>query len=142
MSILPNNLDAVIDKIQSLYQGRPFTIKESDTLVPIKFLDTYEELENWIPFAYSTQSRIYPGSPAYSVSTFKTLCTLSVVMSDVLSTIYAERSFEQSPMALADMLEKLQARLESWRQSLPDHLNLDAANPGSTIPPPHVLSLQ
>ncbi|KAI4598747.1 hypothetical protein KJ359_002639 [Pestalotiopsis sp. 9143b] len=131
----------VIDKIQSLYQGRPFTIKESDTLVPIKFLDTYEELENWIPFAYSTQSRIYPGSPAYSVSTFKTLCTLSVVMSDVLSTIYAERSFEQSPMALANMLEKLQARLESWRQSLPDHLNLDAANPGSTIPPPHVLSL-
>ncbi|ETS78440.1 hypothetical protein PFICI_10502 [Pestalotiopsis fici W106-1] len=34
----------VVDKIQSLYQGRPFTIKESDTLVPIKFLDTYEEL--------------------------------------------------------------------------------------------------
>ncbi|KAL7777138.1 hypothetical protein CFE70_007561 [Pyrenophora teres f. teres 0-1] len=61
----------VIDKIQSLYQGRPISIKESDTLVPIKFQDTYEELDHWTPFAYSTQSdATYLGSPAYSVSTF------------------------------------------------------------------------
>ncbi|CRK31805.1 hypothetical protein BN1708_016016, partial [Verticillium longisporum] len=78
----------VVDKIQSLYQGRPVTIKESDTLVPIKFLDTYEEFEHWRPFAYSSQSNDCPGSPAYSASTFTSLCRLSVAMSDILGCIY------------------------------------------------------
>ncbi|ETS78439.1 hypothetical protein PFICI_10501 [Pestalotiopsis fici W106-1] len=62
-------------------------------------------------------------------------------MSDVLSTIYAERSFEQSPLDLSSMLEKIQSRLTKWRQSLPHHLDLDPLKPGSTFPPPHVLSL-
>ncbi|KAK6074684.1 fungal specific transcription factor domain-containing protein [Seiridium cupressi] len=131
----------VVDKIQSLYQGRPATLKESDTLVPIKFLDTYEELENWSPFAYSTQSHTYSGSPAFSISTFKSLCSLSVVMSDILSTIYAERSFDQSPPNLSRMLEKLDNKLTSWRESLAPHLGFDATKDRNAVPPPHVLSL-
>ncbi|EEY18009.1 conserved hypothetical protein [Verticillium alfalfae VaMs.102] len=101
----------VVDKIQSLYQGRPVTIKESDTLVPIKFLDTYEEFEHWRPFAYSSESNEYPGSPAYSVSTFTSLCRLSVAMSDILGCIYTERSFSQAATELSKMLETLNAKL-------------------------------
>ncbi|KAI4622321.1 hypothetical protein J4E83_005063 [Alternaria metachromatica] len=83
----------VVDKIQSLYQGRPVSM--TDTLVPTKFLDTYEELEHWTPFSYSTQpDAVYLGSPAYSISTFRHLCQLSVILSDILSTIYTERSFD------------------------------------------------
>ncbi|EFQ87269.1 hypothetical protein PTT_17286 [Pyrenophora teres f. teres 0-1] len=131
----------VIDKIQSLYQGRPISIKESDTLVPIKFQDTYEELDHWTPFAYSTQSdATYLGSPAYSVSTFTHLCQLSVILSDILSTIYAERSFDSTPGELTSKLESIHLKLTTWRSRLPEHLAVDVKK-AAVIPPPHVLSL-
>lgn len=46
----------VIDKIQSLYQGRPATLQASQCDVPIVFKDEYEELEHWAPFAYTDRS--------------------------------------------------------------------------------------
>ncbi|KAL0942781.1 C6 transcription factor (fungal specific transcription factor) [Colletotrichum truncatum] len=130
----------VVDKIQSLYQGRPASLKESDTLVPIKFLDTFEEFENWAPFAYSAQNNNYPGSPAYSVSTFTYLCRLSVVMSDILSCIYTERAFDKSPQELLTMLQNLSSKLAAWKDDLPTHLMFDHKS-NLRIPPPHVLSL-
>lgn len=132
----------MVDKIQSLYQGRPVTLKESDTLVPIKFLDTYEELEYWKPFAYTAQSDSYPGSPAYSVSTFTALCRLSIIMSDILSSIYAERSFDQQPQDLRNLQEKMHDKLSRWRESLPSHLTLANSIDADKTPPPHVFSLQ
>ncbi|KAK2062231.1 hypothetical protein LY76DRAFT_313637 [Colletotrichum caudatum] len=131
----------VVDKIQSLYQGRPASLKESDTLVPIKFLDTFEEFENWKPFAYSTNATSYPGSPAYSVSTFTCLCRLSVVMSDILSCIYTERAFDKSAAELSIMLENLSSKLAAWKDTLPVHLVFDPKYNSSRVPPPHVLSL-
>ncbi|KAF6824837.1 fungal specific transcription factor domain-containing protein [Colletotrichum musicola] len=130
----------VVDKIQSLYQGRPASLKESDTLVPIKFLDTFEEFENWTPFAYSAQNNSYPGSPAYSVSTFTSLCRLSVVMSDILSCIYTERAFDKSPQELTTMLENLSSKLAAWKHALPGHLIFDPES-DARVPPPHALSL-
>ncbi|KAF1926695.1 uncharacterized protein M421DRAFT_205023 [Didymella exigua CBS 183.55] len=130
----------VVDKIQSLYQGRPVTLKESDTLVPIKFLDTYEELELWTPLAYLTQSDVaYAGSPAYSISTFKHLCQLSLILSDILSTIYTERSSDKSSAELSTKLESIHATLQTWYRDLPSHLADLGKLP--TTPPPHVLSL-
>ncbi|KAH7234230.1 fungal-specific transcription factor domain-containing protein [Fusarium solani] len=130
----------VVDKIQSLYQGRPVTLKEADAMVPIKFLDTYEELESWQPFAYSTQTtRDYSGSPAYSISTFTSLCKLSIAMSDILSCIYTERTSDQSPAELSSMLDKLQLKLNEWQTSLPDYLQAHVVS--EVVPPPHVLSL-
>jgi hypothetical protein len=130
----------VVDKIQSLYQGRPVTLKESDTLVPIKFLDTFEELEHWTPLAYLTQSDVaYAGSPAYSISTFKHLCKLSLILSDILSTIYTERSSDKSSAELSTKLESIHASLQTWYRDLPPHLADLGKLP--TTPPPHVLSL-
>lgn len=118
------------------------TLKESDSLVPIKFLDTYEEFEHWTPFAYSTHSvNNYLGSPAYSISTFTMLCKLSITMSDILGCIYNEHSFNQSPQQLSKLIENLHSKLVSWRKSLPEHLNFHPAGK-ENIPPPHVLSLQ
>ncbi|KAL2802014.1 fungal-specific transcription factor domain-containing protein [Aspergillus granulosus] len=132
----------VVDKVQSLYQGRPVSLKETDALVPIKFLDTYEELEHWMPFAYSTCAPDYPGTPAYSTSTFTFLCKLSLIMSDILNCIYTERSFDQSPTDLANMLDRVQLRLDQWRASLPEHLRFDPGRSHTlAFPPPHVSSL-
>ncbi|KAF1972047.1 hypothetical protein BU23DRAFT_469545 [Bimuria novae-zelandiae CBS 107.79] len=131
----------VVDKIQSLYQGRPVTIKESDTLVPIKFLDSFEEFEPWTPLAYSALPSVaYPGSPSYTVSTFRYLCKLSVILSDILSTIYTERSFNNTPGELVAKLETIKSRLSKWYNALPEHLHSNVLEP-LTTPPPHVLNL-
>jgi hypothetical protein len=131
----------VVDKIQSLYQGRPISLQEADTRVPIVFHDTYEELEYWMPFAYS-DTKHYSGSPAYSVSTFSQLCKLSVIMNDILNKLYTEKSEKRGCETLAEDLKALQRDLEIWEASLPTHLKLENIVDPATIPPPHVLSLQ
>lgn len=128
--------------MQSLYQGRPVSLQESDSRVPISFLDTYEEYEHWMPFAYDrTVQETYPGSPAYSVSTFTGLCQLSVIMNGILNNIYAEATFDKSPDELSELQNTLDLRLRSWHEQLPSQLRLDPSKPPSVIPPPNVLSL-
>ncbi|KIW13395.1 hypothetical protein PV08_08583 [Exophiala spinifera] len=132
----------VVDKIMSLYQGRPVSLQEADTNVPISFLDEFEEHENWIPFAYTSDSKSnYEGSPAYSVSTFTALCSLSVIMNKILNSIYAERIFDRSSNDLAQILDDLHSKLESWYASLAPHLKFDPIKQTSITPPPHTLSL-
>jgi len=134
-------ISQVVDKLHSLYQGRPVSLQETEMRVPITFLDQYEELEPWKPYAYSETNK-YPGSPAFSVSTFTQLCKLSVIMNRILNKIYAERSVKRNKDELASDLETLHEEIEQWRQDLPAHLIF---NPGESTqvqpPPPHVLSL-
>ena len=129
----------VVDKIQSLYQGRPVSLQHCDTRVSLSFMDHYEELEPWQPFAYSdTQS--YSGSPGYSVSTFIQLCKLSLVLNEILNKVYSERSLNRSPHDLIASLNTLDGQLREWYDALPDHLRFNA-HATKVVPPPHVLSL-
>ena len=130
----------MVDKIQSLYQGRPVSIQEVDTKVPIEFQDLFEELEHWSPFAYSAP-QTYPGSPAYSVSTFTELCKLCIIMNGILNKVYSERGSNQESGKLSQVQQSLHTDLENWYQALPAHLSFDPTNSLATIPPPHVLSL-
>lgn len=129
----------VVDKIQSLYQGRPASLQHFDTKVLLSFLDHYEELEPWQPFAYSDVLS-YPGSPAYSVSTFTQLCKLSLVLNEILNKVYSERSSNRSPHNLTATLNRLDVQLKTWYEALPDHLRYTNSTTG-VVPPPHVLSL-
>ncbi|KAJ5554184.1 hypothetical protein N7513_004143 [Penicillium frequentans] len=129
----------IVDKIQSLYQGRPASLQDFDTKVSITFLDQYEELEHWQPFAY-TDVQSYPGSPAYSVSTFTELCKLSLILNGILNKVYSERSSNRSSQELITTLNALDEQLKGWHDALPEHLRF--GNPTTQItPPPHVLSL-
>lgn len=126
----------------SLYQGRPVSLQEADSSVPISFLDKFEENEDWTPFAYGSESRTDGISgPAYSVSTFTALCKLACIMNSILNNIYAERIFDRSSSDLSKMLDDLHSKMESWDQSLAPHLQFDPSRQGPVSPPPHVLSL-
>lgn len=129
----------VVDKIQSLYQGRPVSIQEFDTKVSLTLLDHYEELEHWQPFAY-TDVQSYPGSPAYSVSTFTQLCKLSLILNCILNKVYSERSSNRSSQELVTTLKALDTQLKTWHDELPEHLCFGPSTT-QTTPPPHVLSL-
>ncbi|KAK3627705.1 hypothetical protein LTR56_019050 [Elasticomyces elasticus] len=132
----------VLDKIQSLYQGRLAALQHEDCQVPILFLDEYEELEHWLPFAYNRAAE-YKGSPGYSVSTFTELCKLCIILNRILNRVYnGKGGHEQSAILLRD-LGSLEADLNSWSGALPTHLQLPLGLDTSAVdaPPPHVLSL-
>ncbi|KAB8229831.1 uncharacterized protein BDW43DRAFT_302795 [Aspergillus alliaceus] len=129
----------VVDKVQSLYQGRPPSFQVFDTNVPLTFLDRYEELEHWTPFAYPGNPGLrYPGSPAYSVSTFIEICKLSVILNAILNKVYSEKSPKRVPEEMVSSLTTLDFDLQRWHEGLPSHLKFDG--PQDT-PPPHVLFL-
>lgn len=130
----------VVDKMQSLYQGRPASLQDFSTQVSLVFLDHYEELENWQPFAYS-DVQSYPGSPAYSVSTFTELCKLSRILNGILNKVYSERSAHRSAQDRALTLNLLDNQLKTWYDDLPSHLRFQASGASQLTPPPHVLSL-
>ena len=133
----------VVDKMQSLYQGRPASLRALPGQVPITFMDTFEELEDWHPFAY-TSGTSYPGSPSYSVSTFKELCKLCIILHDVLDRMYCEGREKRGTENLVLDLKSLETRLQTWMTDLPDHLSIDVRDWENLrqLPPPHVFSLQ
>jgi len=106
-------------------------------------LDLYEENEQWKPFAYTQDATDgYAEAPAYSISTFTALCKLSVIMNSILNQLYAERIMDCNSADLSQILEGLHSSLESWCKELPAHLHFEPATPSSSVPPPHVLSLE
>ncbi|KAJ5485423.1 hypothetical protein N7539_005411 [Penicillium diatomitis] len=125
----------VVDKIQSLYQGRPASLQDFDTKVSIVFLDDFEELEEWQPFAYSEIAL-----PAYSVSTFTELCKLSLILNGILNKVYSERSSTRSTTEHLDTLQSLDQQLKTWHEAVPDHLRFNPST-SQIPPPPHVISL-
>lgn len=131
----------VIDKIQSLYQGRSATLQAAQCDVPIVFRDDYEELEHWTPFAYTDRSSS-GGSCSYSVSTFTQLCRLCTILNSILNGVYKEKRAAESSDRLKQELASLELELAAWTDQLPAQLKIDTElNRSSDVPPPHVLSL-
>ncbi|VUC31504.1 unnamed protein product [Clonostachys rosea] len=129
-----------IDKVQSIYQGRPSRLKDIDNSVPILFLDEYEEYELFHTLTYSATPQQL-ARPTYAVSTFQELCRLSMIMDRIIQSIYSEKSSSTSPAELSNTLQSIQTALESWRMSLPTHLSIQLDNPAITSVLPHTLSL-
>jgi hypothetical protein len=71
--------DPVYDNIISLYQGRAVTLGGSQMHVSHRFLDLFEEQEQWTPYAFPGVQQ-YPGAPACAISTFTAYCSLAVIM--------------------------------------------------------------
>jgi len=130
----------VIDKLQSLYQGRPAYLHEFATNLPISFLDDHEELELFDPLSYTESGKSFM-SPVYSISTFTESCKLTTILDKILMSLYAEKSGRRDPGTLLRESQNLQRDLENWRKSLPPHLDVNLSSTVRSIPLPHTLSL-
>ncbi|MCO5613598.1 hypothetical protein L7F22_067875 [Adiantum nelumboides] len=119
-----------IDKIHSLYQGRQVSIRFSDIGVPASFLDSFEENEYWTPIAYQSRSKVSMfGCTVFSVSTFTQLCKLTIILEQIIETLYGVKSSQNSKQYLLTDLERLKQSLSEWFHSLPDHLRMNFRNP-------------
>ncbi|KAF4445800.1 hypothetical protein F53441_10445 [Fusarium austroafricanum] len=129
-----------LDKVQSIYQGRPSRLRETDNRVPIRFLDEYEELEDFNTRTYSAQPGQL-GCPTYSVSTFKHLCKLSIIIDRVLCALYAEDSSLKPADQSWETANRLHRQLKGWRDNFPAHLEVNLIDSTTSTILPHNLSL-
>ncbi|UKZ91391.1 uncharacterized protein TrAFT101_006372 [Trichoderma asperellum] len=132
----------VLDKVQSIYQGRPARLRDMDCSVPMLFLDEYEELEPFNTVGYSEVARTLD-LPTHSGSTFVHLCMLSGIADRILASLYTEESLRKDNDELYKTSLALHAQLIQWRESSPEHLKIhfDTKTTADTMALPHTLSL-
>lgn len=134
------DLIKAMDKVQSIYQGRPTRLHERDTNVPIAFLDDFEEMESFSNHTYSTQLMTL-GSPTYGISTFEHFSKLSIVVDDILCQLYSEKGASLQFDESIELAHTLDQQLELCHQGAPLHLwPYSYPMDGSSILP-HTLSL-
>ena len=134
----------ITDATQSMYLGRPMTLRSSEGRVPKLFLDTYEELEEWRPYIDhnppSPDNALllsYRPKPAFALSTFTALTRLAQISAEITQAFY---SLECTKGCADDFMHKkhaLQEDLSQWTTELPSHLRFE---PGTDTLPPHQLT--
>ncbi|KAJ9111755.1 hypothetical protein QFC22_006414 [Naganishia vaughanmartiniae] len=110
----------VIDKLQSLYQGRSYSLPLHTLHVMPEFLDLYEELEEWQPRCADLPSS-------------------SQVHEHIIGEIYTGTT-RRTKQARRTKRDELDRELRSWKQSLPPHLCFNPREP-IHIPTPMIFSL-
>jgi Fungal specific transcription factor domain/Fungal Zn(2)-Cys(6) binuclear cluster domain len=114
----------ICEKLQSLYLGRPVAIQPRDAHVSRDFMDTFEELELWVPYIdpkaaeYSSWNLQVP-APMYSLSTFQQLCNLAIIMTKIMNQVYVSGGTVKNSGV---RLEALDTQLSNWYRHLPPQL--------------------
>ncbi|PCH37572.1 hypothetical protein WOLCODRAFT_84184 [Wolfiporia cocos MD-104 SS10] len=149
----------VMDKYVSAYIGRPVAIFERDFDTELPSIDEVpdvmadrvcvcvqpDELEAWAPHPSaplrddSDEPRFPERAPVpgHVVSCFAASATLSVILSQIMQTLYAisPPAYRQAEFA------RFERELGKWYHELPAHLVCDPAAARSPAPLPHVLTL-
>ncbi|OAA55072.1 Transcription factor [Niveomyces insectorum RCEF 264] len=120
----------ICEKMQSVYLGRPVGIQLRDAHVSRDFMDTFEELEPWVPYVdpqlppteaamRAAAAGQWTNTVTYSVSVFQQLCLLAKIMTNIINKIYfADLSARKARKALRQIDEALLR----WYRDLPPHL--------------------
>jgi hypothetical protein len=134
----------VTDATQALYLGRPCMFAATEARVPLHFLDTFEELEEWEPYIdpqSSPENRppAFVPQPAFALSTFSWLVRLFQISTHI-TDLYGIQVIKCTSEYLQERKATIERELECWSTSLPNHLRFDAD--GNVAPPPHQITPQ
>ena len=134
----------IVDKFQSLYFGRTPALPMIGTEPPQIFLDTYEDLELWAPYADASPEanepfRPYTPRPQQVVPTMRALLGLAEITNDIIREFYMPSRVQMSREQATECLEHLRKRLDDWHESLPECLLFRPLE--DPTPPPNHLSL-
>jgi hypothetical protein len=132
----------VTDATQALYLGRPCMFATVEARVPLRFLDTFEELEEWEPYLdrQATQHPPpYEPRPAHALSTFSWLARLFQISTRITS-LYGIQTIKCTSEYLREQKLSIENELREWKRSLPAHLNFDPET--CQTPPPHQITPQ
>lgn len=123
----------ITDATQSMYLGRPMSLRFGEGRVPQLFLDTYEELEEWRPYVDEIQPPpdndlllAYRPKPAFAISTFTGLIRLAQISSMITQTFYSLECINTSHDDFMRRKSALEEDLARWKADLPAHLQFRA----------------
>ncbi|KAH8701813.1 hypothetical protein BGW36DRAFT_404733 [Talaromyces proteolyticus] len=119
-----------LDTLIRLYIG---PLRTSPIPIPpsVELLDSFEELEEWVPYVAShypshLSIRTFNPLPTRAVSIFTAQIHLYQIFSDFLQTFFIDKDFTANEYASRWVSrEALESRLESWRLGLPSDLQID-----------------
>jgi hypothetical protein len=129
----------VTDVTQSLCLGRQCSFATTEARVPLMFLDTFEELNEWEPYLDTTEpaplSRAYVSQPVYAVSSFISLVKLMRIGAQV-TKLYGIETVGQTTETIMQEKHSIESQLAHWLDTLSEEL---AFNPleNKAVPPPH-----
>lgn len=134
----------ITDVTQSLYLGRSCSFASTEARVPMRLLDTFEELEDWHPYVDPADSNVagtppYTPQPSHAVSTFGFMIKL-MQTGALISELYGIQTVQCDTGLILEKKNIVEIQLEKWTNSLPDHLRFDPDGP--RIPPPHQITPQ
>lgn len=133
------------DATQSLYFGRPPTFLPGQARVSRELLDTYEELQLWLPYKDNKNNIFHQGDgsytprPAYAISTFNNMVKLFEISSRIVGTFYSMESLTMSTSQVRQLASSIEQNLNKWQTDLPSFLTLDLDSP--TTYAPHQMTL-
>ncbi|CEL06441.1 hypothetical protein ASPCAL09618 [Aspergillus calidoustus] len=130
----------VTDATQALYLGRPCMFATVEARVPLRFLDTFEELEEWEPYLDRQATQHLPPyepRPAHALSTFSWLARLFQISTRITS-LYGIQTIKCTSEYLREQKFSIENELREWKGSLPAHLNFDPET--CQTPPPHQIT--
>lgn len=116
-------------------------LRDSDVSVPLRFLDEYEECQTLDSSSYVAVDGI-SDMPAYGISILKGYCSLSIVMTTILETLYTENSITKDPYSLLEDSASVYQQLQSWFKGLPPVLTTRLQHTASSTVSPHAFSLR
>ena len=134
------------DKFQSLFLGRPPSMPANAGNVPREFMDSYEEMEKWRPYAdpqaqpFDNIIATYQRRPAYALSTFRALLDLCDIAGQIIDSFYSVHSAETPRDNLIMKRDEIRDKLSAWSATLPSWLQFDPGN--QPPPPPHQITPQ
>lgn len=122
------------DKAMSLYLGRAPILTEPPPYDP-PLVNDIAESGLWQPyFIDDATKRNVPEMTSYSRSCFQNFCHLSVIINDILLTIYgASRHVD-----ISAFVNSTSQRLEAWRRNSPPYLRIETRP--DTCSPPYIIS--
>ena len=127
----------ICDKLQALYLGRPVMINLRDAHVSRNFMDTIEEMELWVPYvdpqsSTSQNPALGPPSPVYSVSVFQHFCSLSKIMTRIITKFYVVGATVSNAKT---SLQQVDEALQVWQLSLTPELRYENTGTARRAPP-------
>ncbi|KAE8329954.1 fungal-specific transcription factor domain-containing protein [Aspergillus sergii] len=130
------------DKAISLFLGRMPILQELPFDRCPELLDDSAENDLWAPY-YGDQISPdkappgeYPPMKSYLVSSFQNVCKLAIILNDIILQLYSRRG----NINMDEALNRIQARLDHWREQSPAHLRYDPDNLPQICPPPHIIA--
>ncbi|KAG7426450.1 Nitrogen assimilation transcription factor nit-4 [Fusarium oxysporum f. sp. raphani] len=124
------------DKTLSLYLGRTPSLPEPPKWDPA--LPDDPETELWPPYPIPDDEALqsYIPRPSHLLLCFAYTCKISVIINDILFSIYGSKRTKD----VLDFVQTTRERLHSWRSSLPAALHVDYQ--AQTCPPTHFVAQQ